>query len=72
MAGTIAWFEFSFGTSECIARTTLKAIRKNRLYVLPQPDAKLTWIGKRMSPGLFQRVKAALYASGLYDNILGI
>lgn len=70
---TNAWFDrFSFGTSEGVARKTLKAIRKNKLYVLPQPDAKLAWIGKRLSPSLFQRGKAALYASGLYDRILGV
>jgi len=68
-----AWFDkFSFGTVETVSRSTIKAVRKNRLYVLPQPDAKLAWIGKRLSPSLFQRGKAFLYASGLYDKILGI
>lgn len=48
IAMTNAWFDkFSFGTTESVACSTLKAIKKNRLYVLPQPDAKLAWIGKR-------------------------
>ncbi|PKN53216.1 MAG: hypothetical protein CVU55_03125 [Deltaproteobacteria bacterium HGW-Deltaproteobacteria-13] len=70
---TNAFFDkFSFGTIENVSRSTLKAIRKNRLYVIPQPDAKFCWIMKRISPALFQRGKAFLYTSGLYDWALDI
>jgi NAD(P)-dependent dehydrogenase (short-subunit alcohol dehydrogenase family) len=68
-----AFFEkMSFGTIESVSRATLKAIRKNRLYVLPQPDAKLAWFMKRMTPHTFYRVNGFLYSHGILDKILGI
>ena len=45
--------KFSFGTVESVSRDTLKAIEKNKLYVLPQWDAKLNWWIKRISPHLY-------------------
>ena len=68
-----AFFEkMSFGTIESVSRATLKAIRKNRLYVLPQPDAKLAWFMKRMTPHTFYKVNGFLHSRGLLDKILGI
>src|SRR5208283_1891222 len=45
--------KFSFGTVQSVTKATLKAIEKNRLYVLPQPDSKLFWFMKRMTPHAF-------------------
>lgn len=68
-----AFFDkFSFGTIESVCRSTMKAIRKNRLYVIPQPDAKLYWFMKRMTPNIFYSVNSFLYSRGLMDRILGI
>ncbi len=68
-----AFFEkMSFGTTESVSRATLKAISKNRLYVLPQPDAKLAWFMKRMTPHTFYKVNGFLYSHGILDKILGI
>jgi short-subunit dehydrogenase len=68
-----AFFDrFSFGTVESITRATLRAIAKNRLYVLPQPDSKLYWFMKRMTPHTFFNVNGFLYARGILDKILGI
>lgn len=39
-----------------VARKTLDALDRNRLHVLPQADARLSWRLKRMAPGLFTRV----------------
>lgn len=68
-----AFFDrFSFGTVESIARATLRAIARNRLYVLPQPDSKLYWFMKRMTPHTFYNVNGFLYMRGILDRILGI
>ena len=68
-----AFFErMSFGTIESVSRATLKAIRKNKLYVLPQPDAKLFWFLKRMTPNTYYNINAFLYSHGILDKILGI
>jgi NAD(P)-dependent dehydrogenase (short-subunit alcohol dehydrogenase family) len=64
--------KFSFGTVESVTKATLKAIDKNRLYVLPQPDSKLYWFMKRMTPNTFFNVNGFLYARGILDKILGI
>lgn len=64
--------KFSFGTVESICTSTLKAIKKNKLYVLPQPDSKLYWFMKRMAPNTFFNVNAYLYAKGVLDKVLGL
>ena len=63
---------FSFGTVESVTRATLRAIARNRLYVLPQPDSKLYWFMKRMTPHTFNNVNGFIYARGILDRILGI
>ncbi|MGC8491679.1 MAG: SDR family NAD(P)-dependent oxidoreductase [Syntrophobacteraceae bacterium] len=62
----------TFGTVESVTRATVKAIKKNRLYVLPQPDAKLFWLMKRMTPNIFFKVSGQVYARGILDRLLGI
>ncbi|WP_273456891.1 SDR family NAD(P)-dependent oxidoreductase, partial [Nevskia ramosa] len=37
-------------TPESVAKTTLDALDRNQLYVLPQVDAKLIWRMKRLAP----------------------
>jgi NAD(P)-dependent dehydrogenase (short-subunit alcohol dehydrogenase family) len=37
-------------TPEKVARLTVRAIHRNRMYVLPQTAAKMLWISKRISP----------------------
>lgn len=64
--------KFSFGTTESVCRATLKAVKKNKLYVLPQPDSKLFWFLKRMTPNTYYNINAFLYSRGILDKILGI
>ncbi len=68
-----AFFDkLSFGTVESVSKATIKAIEKNKLYVLPQPDSKLFWFLKRMTPHTFYNVNGFLYSRGILDRILGI
>lgn len=45
---------------ERVARTTLDAHDRGRLYVVPQPDARLLWRAKRMLPAPYARVAGLL------------
>ncbi|WP_370246752.1 SDR family NAD(P)-dependent oxidoreductase [Nocardioides sp.] len=45
---------------ERVARTTLDALDKGRLYVVPQPDAQLLWRTKRLVPVPYTRVAGLL------------
>ena len=38
-----------------MARTTLDALDRNQLYVLPQLDARTIWRMKRLVPGTYTR-----------------
>lgn len=40
---------------ERVAKTTLDALDKNQLYVLPQFDARMIWRSKRLAPALYAR-----------------
>lgn len=62
----------SFGTVESVSAACLKAIRKNKLYVVPQPDAKLSWFIKRMMPNTYHNMLGFLYSRGIVDKLLGI
>jgi NAD(P)-dependent dehydrogenase (short-subunit alcohol dehydrogenase family) len=57
-------------TSDDIAELVVKAVARNRLYVFPQPFAKLTWIDKRMSPEMFYRLFAFLNKKGWDEPLL--
>ncbi|PKN44242.1 MAG: short chain dehydrogenase [Deltaproteobacteria bacterium HGW-Deltaproteobacteria-17] len=48
-----------------IARRTVKAIKRRRLYLVPQPSAKLVWMMKRMTPGIFYGNLAFYNKAGL-------
>lgn len=53
-------------TSDVIARHTLRAIDRNRLYVIPQGDGKLNWWIKRLAPNFFNSLFGWLYKRKLY------
>lgn len=47
-------------SAERVARTTLDAHDRGRLYVVPQPDAQLLWHAKRLLPTPYARVTGLL------------
>lgn len=67
-----AFFNKSRCTAEDVARHTLRAIGKNRFYVITQLDGKLAWFCKRMTPGLYFTVLGWIYKKGLGDRYLGV
>jgi len=48
-------------TSAHVVRDVFKAMRKNKLYVMTQPDAKIGWLFKRLFPELFLSVQTFCY-----------
>jgi NAD(P)-dependent dehydrogenase (short-subunit alcohol dehydrogenase family) len=58
-------FENARVTSRAVAEKTVKAIENNKLYVLPQAGAKLSWIYKRMAPSVYYGSLAFLMRIGL-------
>lgn len=49
------WVSLTGVSAEGVARTTLKALDKRQLYVLPQIDARLIWRVKRYLPATYAR-----------------
>lgn len=45
----------AFTTSDKVAKLTLDRLDKGKLYTIPQIDAKLFWLMKRMSPSLYSK-----------------
>ena len=58
--------EKSSVSAEQITAQTLKAIERNRLYVLPQKDAKRAWRMKRLFPELYFNLLTFLYRKRLW------
>jgi NAD(P)-dependent dehydrogenase (short-subunit alcohol dehydrogenase family) len=56
-------------TAEQIADMTLKAVRKNRLYLVPQASGKLMWLMKRFSPGLFYGSMAFIMRRQFHEKL---
>lgn len=67
-----AFFNKSTTTSEDVARHTVKAVKRNKLYVITQWDGKIAWFCKRMTPNTYFRVLGWLYKTGLGEKILGV
>ncbi len=64
--------KYSFGTIESVTKKTMKAIQKNKLYVIPQPDAKIFRFLKRMTPQIHHDLTGFLYSRGIMDKLLGV
>ncbi|MEW6443086.1 MAG: SDR family NAD(P)-dependent oxidoreductase [bacterium] len=58
-------FQATRQTPEDIARTTLKAVRRNKLYVFPHLHGKFFWYQKRLFPESFFGALAFLNRKGL-------
>jgi NAD(P)-dependent dehydrogenase (short-subunit alcohol dehydrogenase family) len=59
------FFETACLSARDVARAIIKAVRKNRLYALPQIDAKLLWYAKRFFPSFYCHAGGLLYRWGI-------
>ncbi|MEW6078877.1 MAG: SDR family oxidoreductase [Thermodesulfobacteriota bacterium] len=65
-------FSRSSVPASTIAAYVIAAMEKDRLYVLPQWDARLLWRIKRWMPGLYMKLFTFLYRKGYVNRILGV
>ena len=56
--------------SDIVARRVLRAVQKNKLYVLPQIDAKFVWYAKRFLPSAYFAVVSFCYRRGIHKWLL--
>lgn len=64
-------FAKSTYTAEDVARGIERAVRRKRLYVIPQWDGKVMWWLKRLSPELFHRGMAFFYMRNGFERFFG-
>ena len=57
-----ALMNFAMTTSEAVAELTLNRLDKGKLYTIPQLDAKLFWLMKRVSPNLYTKFLGFSYS----------
>ncbi|MBT4269330.1 MAG: SDR family NAD(P)-dependent oxidoreductase [Deltaproteobacteria bacterium] len=67
-----AYFEKAFCDVNHVSKKLIKGIKKNKLYVLPQIDARFYWRFKRFAPELFFKTLAVSYHKGWIDKYLGV
>jgi len=65
-----AAFENARITSEKIAEMIIKAVEKNKLYLIPQPSGRFIWRMKRISPSMFYRWTAFMMKTGIGERLL--
>lgn len=53
--------DYAMTTSDAVARLTLDRLDRGHLYTLPQIDAKLVWLLKRLAPATYARGLGAAY-----------
>jgi short-subunit dehydrogenase len=56
--------------SDAVAEATIKAIRKRKLYVLPQFTCRVHWLQRRLFPSIYVRSLASLNKAGYARPLL--
>lgn len=69
MANT--FFEKSLVTVDKVAEHAYRRVEKKKLYAFCQPDAKLTWFLKRLTPELYFKIGGFLYKKEMYKKYFG-
>jgi len=67
---SVAGIENARWTPEMIAALVIDAVKKDKLYVVPQVAAKLMWVSKRISPSSFFGFFAFLMRMGWARKIM--
>jgi NAD(P)-dependent dehydrogenase (short-subunit alcohol dehydrogenase family) len=68
--GDVASTAFSNGISaETVAKRTIKAVEKNKLYAIPMIFMKILWLNKRLTPGFYYALPTFLHKRGLMQPL---
>ena len=72
ISSTSPWIEevastgFKNGISaETVAKRTIKAVEKNKLYAIPMIYLKILWLNKRLTPGIYYALPTFLHKHGI-------
>ena len=71
-SSTILRLLLSGKTAEDVAKDVIRAVSKNRLYVIPQPEGRLLWRMKRSFPESYYKLLSTIYRKGYFDKFFGI
>jgi short-subunit dehydrogenase len=63
-------FQYARMTSDEVARRIIAAVKKDKLYVVPQFSGKVWWLNKRLTPGVFHDLFRFLNRHGLLRPLL--
>jgi NAD(P)-dependent dehydrogenase (short-subunit alcohol dehydrogenase family) len=66
------FFSLSMGTAQGVSRHIMRSIKRNRMYVITQPDAKMGWFSKRHTPNLYLKIMGFLFGREVIYKILGV
>lgn len=67
-----AFFDKSIGSAEGVSRHIIRSIKKNRLYVVTQLDAKIWWAFKRHMPNFYFGLQSFVFGRGILDKVMGV
>lgn len=65
-------FEKSKFPAEKVAKSVIRGIRRDRLHIIPQWDAKILWTIKRLFPRTYFRIFEFVYRRDLVEKYFGI
>lgn len=67
-----AFFNKSMGSAESVSRHIIKSVKKNKTYVVTQPDAKFWWFLKRHFPNFYIKFGSFVFGRGILDKAMGV
>lgn len=56
-------------SAETVAKRTIKAVEKNKLYAIPMIFMKILWLNKRLAPGFYYALPTFLHKHGLMEPL---
>lgn len=67
-----AFFRKSFSTAEAVSRHIIQSVKRNKMYVITQPDARFWYFFKRHFPNVYLRFQSFVLYRGILDKALGV
>jgi NAD(P)-dependent dehydrogenase (short-subunit alcohol dehydrogenase family) len=69
---TDLFFDRALASAEEVARDLLRAVARNRLYVMTQRDGRVLWFIKRMAPEFYFKLLVWIYRKSRRDKFPGV
>jgi NAD(P)-dependent dehydrogenase (short-subunit alcohol dehydrogenase family) len=65
-------FQYARLTSDEVARRIITAVKKDKLYVVPQLTGRFLWLSKRLMPGIYYDLMRFLNRHGAYRRLMKV